>query len=807
MTAAPSPTRLQLYLRAYMRNRPTIVNALRAVIIVFFIARIRAGLRAFSKSKAKANSDAASDHPLQIEDVADTAADPGNTQEQQKKKQQQPPLPAPSSRKRRAAGGEVDARFLARLTRILTIIVPGVSSKEFVLINLFSAFLVARTLLSLQVANLDGKIVSALVRGNGKEFLWGIFGKLVYSLCFPSSLLCVEGGLGMAMIGPCDDLLNFDTHYGQTAWMVVAVPATYTNSMLAYLQKKLAIAFRTRLTNHLHSQYTSNMTFYKVGNLDDRIRNADQLITQDVSRFCNALSSLYSNITKPILDVVICNVELSFAVGLEPLILTNVMVQLTSWMLRRVTPPYGALAAEEQKLEGEFRFAHARLIENAEEVAMFSGETVELGVLDRAYYSLIRHVNRVFRVRIWHSMLEDFVIKYLWGGFGFALCGVPVFLDLSGGDAAAAAAGGVDGVVGVRTKGLVTNRRLLMQASDAMGRVMYAYKDVAELAGYTSRVSLLLDVFQDMQTNKFQKALVSNANKTVLQGRGGFSETAEEIEFDHVPIISPNGDTLIRDLNFSLRPGMHLLIVGPNGSGKSSLFRILGGLWPLYGGTVFKPDRKKIFYIPQRPYLSHGTLRDQIIYPDTIVDMREKGKTDADLLEILETVQITNLVSQNTEGLDAVRDWKDVLAGGDKQRIAMARLFYHRPVYAILDECTSSVSMDAERLLYTHAQSLGISVLTVSHRASLWGYHNWILQFDGQGGYAFVPLDAEKRLALQEEKIAIEMKLVEVPKLKARLAELKGLKGSFADLKGLRDGIVSASASAGKGGNSSLWGR
>ncbi|KAJ1556807.1 hypothetical protein HK405_003814, partial [Cladochytrium tenue] len=126
-------------------------------------------------------------------------------------------------------------------------------------------------------------------------------------------------------------------------------------------------------------------------------------------------------------------------------------------------------------------------------------------------------------------------------------------------------------------------------------------------------------------------------------------------------------------------------------------------------------------------------------------------------------------------GFDAVKDWKDVLAGGDKQRIAMARLFYHRPRFAILDECTSSVSMDIERIMYTHAQRLGISLITVSHRPSLWQYHNWILQYDGEGGYVFTPLDAERRLALQEEKNSIEQRLIEAPKLERRLHELRAL--------------------------------
>jgi len=126
-------------------------------------------------------------------------------------------------------------------------------------------------------------------------------------------------------------------------------------------------------------------------------------------------------------------------------------------------------------------------------------------------------------------------------------------------------------------------------------------------------------------------------------------------------------------------------------------------------------------------------------------------------------------------GWDVTREWHNTLSGGDKQKIAWARLFYHRPKYAILDECTSAVPLETEEMLMSTATRLGITLLTVSHRPSLWKYHHDILQYDGQGGYVFTELDAEERLALQEEKQALEAKLLDVALMKERLAELKAV--------------------------------
>ncbi|KAF4948314.1 hypothetical protein FGADI_9786 [Fusarium gaditjirri] len=620
---------------------------------------------------------------------------------------------------------ELNREFFWSLLRLLKIVVPGWRSKESRLLMSHSFFLVLRTLISLRVAEMDGAIVKALVKGNGKEFLK----RIVW-------------------------------------WMLIAVPATFTNSMLSYHQAELSLKYRSRLTQHIHDKYLSNLTFYGISALDDRIKNPDQLIAVDVSKFSNSLAELYSNLAKPLLDMTIYTWSLSKSVGGEGVVFMSLLVQLSANVMRALTPPFGKYVADEARLEGEFRFQHSRLIDYSEEVALYGGHSAEKDTLDKGYFTLIKHVNYILRRRFYHGFMEDFVIKYFWGALGLMLCSVPVFVKMPGHIAMN---------MGDRTEAFVTNRRMLLSASDAFGRIMFSYREVMELAGYTSRVATLLDVMDDVQAGHFEKKLVSSSgvegNEAVLKGRGTVHES-NDITFIDVPIISPNGDVLIKALSFTLKHGDHLLVVGPNGCGKSSLFRILGGLWPVYGGTVYKPPFHAIFYIPQRPYLSRGSLRQQIIYPDSLRQMRARGVTDVDLLEYLKILGLEHLPELYGEGWDAEAEWRDVLSGGLQQRVAMARLFYHRPKYAILDECTSSVTLEIEKAMYDTAKALGVTLMTVSHRRSLWKYHSHILQFDGQGNYVFTKLDADRRLKLEDEKEELEVRLRQVPELERRIAEL-----------------------------------
>ena len=207
--------------------------------------------------------------------------------------------------------------------------------------------------------------------------------------------------------------------------------------------------------------------------------------------------------------------------------------------------------------------------------------------------------------------------------------------------------------------------------------------------------------------------------------------------------------------------GTNLLVTGPNGAGKSSLFRVLGGLWPLSAGVVRKPGSaagvaassgspsssasasaglaSDIFYVPQRPYVTVGTLQDQIIYPRVRSPSEPDVVPEKQLRELLDAVDLGHLLERESGGgfgADAVVDWGAQLSLGEQQRLGMARLFFHRPRFAILDECTSGVTTDMEARFCAAVRSLGCSCVTISHRPALVAFHDLVLALDGEGGWS-----------------------------------------------------------------------
>lgn len=235
----------------------------------------------------------------------------------------------------------LNREFLEQLKRMLTILIPGIWTKEFGILSMHTLSLICRTFLSIYVATLDGQIVKTIVRKDIRGFV--------------SQL---------------------------SKWLLIAVPATFINSLIRFLESNMALALRTRLVNHAYKMYFENQTYYKVGNLDGRLTNVDQNLTEDITMFTQSLAHLYSQLTKPLLDIVMVSIALikiarsRGASSKIPTLVAFVAVASTAQIIRTVSPKFGKLVSEEANRRGYLRYVHSRIIANAEEIAFLGGHQV-----------------------------------------------------------------------------------------------------------------------------------------------------------------------------------------------------------------------------------------------------------------------------------------------------------------------------------------------------------------------------------------------------------------------------------------------
>ena len=174
-----------------------------------------------------------------------------------------------------------------------------------------------------------------------------------------------------------------------------AVPSSTINSGIDYIQKQLALMYRKRLTHYFHTAYLRNMHYYKICNLDNRIANPDQRLTQDAEKWASCLSSLYINLVKPLLDMILFSKKLSELVGWEGPALTFSWYAFSGYIIRLISPAFGRLTAQEQRLEGEYRALHSDLLTHSEEVAFYNGHEWERRNIDGGFERLFSHVSFV----------------------------------------------------------------------------------------------------------------------------------------------------------------------------------------------------------------------------------------------------------------------------------------------------------------------------------------------------------------------------------------------------------------------------
>jgi putative ATP-binding cassette transporter len=361
--------------------------------------------------------------------------------------------------------------------------------------------------------------------------------------------------------------------------------------------------------------------------------------------------------------------------------------------------------------EGDFRFGHARLREYSESVTFYNGQEEEKARAERVFDGLYNVYRRYIRAQFPVRSL-NFFQNIFSSVFGFSLMGLQIVLT------------GKFGAAQATYKTVITAIGLVGTLAAGLSSVPQYFTNSAQMAGYAHRVGQMLDKLADL-LNTYEH---EDADLQYLSG--------EEVAIRGLRCRTPGGEVLFRDMTFNVPRGQSLLIYGPSGSGKSSLLRIIGGLWPIERGLITRPEGTKgMFFVPQRPYIFQGTLRENLLYPDG----ERSAMMDADVDALLTELDLKDVVTRFAGGLDEEAPWPDMLSGGEQQRLGLARMLLQRPAYAVCDESTSALDQPLEKRCMDMCNARGITLISVGHRPTLLLHHENVLRLDGKGGYSVHP--------------------------------------------------------------------
>jgi putative ATP-binding cassette transporter len=523
--------------------------------------------------------------------------------------------------------------------------------------------------------------------------------------------VAVLGGVGLA-VGAYATYLNRDItnalvgkHLPQFYHVMLFAAAAAAIGVLAkvleeYVGSLLYIEWREWLTHYFVDQGFAHHAFYRMG-LIGKVDNPDQRISDDIGSFVESTEIFTVTLVFAFAGVItyfaiLWSISSSLALFL---IAYSILGTYFSVVIgRRLI----GLNYRQERFQADFRFGLVHVRDNLEPIFMYGGERHETDQLRRRFSKVVENFKQLI---LWKRNLGFLTESY--GGMAIL---VPYsFLAASY-------------VSGRLQFGQVAQAATaFMSLHRSLSIIVANFPQLAEYANVVVRLSEFLDeaeAAREFETAEDQMTKIVEAPRVALE---------------HLTVLTPGGDkTLIGDLSADASALEPLLIQGPSGAGKTSLIRALAGIWREGGGTVSRPPLSDVMFLPQRPYMILGSMRDQLTYP------RASGKSDEQLHEMLRTVNLSNL-PERFGGLDAEMHWADVLSPGEQQRLAFARLLLNHPRYAFLDEATSALDVPNEQLMYELLNSQRVPYLSSGHRPTLLKFHRNILQLSANHTWKVEP--------------------------------------------------------------------
>jgi vitamin B12/bleomycin/antimicrobial peptide transport system ATP-binding/permease protein len=480
-----------------------------------------------------------------------------------------------------------------------------------------------------------------------------------------------------------------------------------------FVRKKIALDWYQWLNNHILEKYLSNRAYYKI-NFKSDVDNPDQRISQEIAPLTKNALSFSATFLEKVLEMTTFLVilwSLSQFVAIVLVFYTVIGNLIAVYLAQELNN----INQEELEFEADYTYSLTHVRNHAESIAFFQGEKKELNIIQLRFYKIVQSAKRKIN---WERNQDIFNRGYQSAIqiFPFIVLG-PLCLrdEIDFGQLSQAS--------------LACN-----MFATAMAELIREFATSGRFSSYVERLTQLS---------------VALGSVTQQPENLGTIKTIEEnrLAFDNVTLQTPDYEqVIVENLSLSVQPGEGLLIVGASGRGKSSLLRAIAGLWNAGTGRLLRPPLEEVLFLPQRPYIILGTLREQLLYPHTTRQM-----SDRELKEVLQQVKLQNLLNR-AEGFDTEVPWENILSLGEQQRLAFARLLIAHPRFTILDEATSALDLTNEGNLYQQLQLTKTTFISVGHRESLFNYHQWVLELSENSSWRLLTVQ-DYRLQKANEMI------------------------------------------------------